>query len=147
MGIGLRTSAALARIVMCVRDRTWGRIQLNFGLSIQLFCRYVDDLQFYLRPINRGWMWQDGGWSFRDNDHDDRDMYTRTVEEIGKSLCSIWKFVQFNTEGQKDYTDGLLNTLDFATRVESWGYIRYKFFSKPMASNVLLLMGTALSSS
>ena len=63
----------------------------------------MDDLRFYLRPINRGWTWQDGGCSFRDNDHDDRDMYNRTVEEISKSLSSIWKFVQFATEGQKDY--------------------------------------------
>ena len=37
LGIGLRGSAALARVVMCTWDKVWGRIQCKLGLVVQLF--------------------------------------------------------------------------------------------------------------
>ena len=149
LGIGLRGSAALARITMCAWDRTWGKLQLILGLTVQIFCRYVDDLRFYLRPITRGWFWRDKRWVYdkEEGDRDERDPELRTADEIGKSLSDIWDFVQFTTEREAEFNDKFLPTLDFATKVEGNGYIRYKFFSKPMSSNLLLMNGTALSKS
>ena len=46
-----------------------------------------------------------------------------------------------------DFEDGYLPTLDFKTKVTDNGYISYRFFSKTMSSNTLLLRGTALSKS
>ena len=102
LGIGLRGSAALARITMCAWDRTWGKLQLILGLTVQIFCRYVDDLRFYLRPITRGWFWRDKRWVYdkEEGDRDERDPELRTADEIGKSLSDIWDFVQFTTESQ-----------------------------------------------
>ena len=59
LGIGLRGSAALARLVMCTWDCTWGYMQFKLGLMVQLFCRYVDDIRLYLRPIMKGYKWSD----------------------------------------------------------------------------------------
>ena len=84
-GIGLRGSAALARLVMCTWDRTWGYMQLRFGLIIQIFCRNVDDIRLYLRPLMPGYKWTNKGWMFT-QEPDHRSPATRTVEELNKSL-------------------------------------------------------------
>ena len=147
LGIGLRASAALARLTMCFWDASWGRVQYSWGLTIRLLYRYVDDLRIMLRPIGRGWSWGSKGWEYNIDTSDDRTSEQRTIEEVGKSLNAVWKFLSFTTEGEKDFSDGFLPTLDFKTKVEGNGYIRYRFFSKPMTSNTLLLRGTALSKS
>ena len=63
LGIGLRASAALARLAMCNWDSVWGYMQMQLGLSVQLFCRYVDDIRLFIFPINKAWTWCIGkGW-------------------------------------------------------------------------------------
>ena len=145
LGIGLRGSAALARLVMCTWDCTWGYMQFKLGLMVQLFCRYVDDIRLYLRPIMKGYKWSDNGWCFTE-DEDDRTPSQRTIEELNKSLNDTWSFLEFTTEGEADFNDLFLPTLDFATRVDNNGYVKYKFYNKPMTSNLILENGTALSS-
>ena len=144
LGIGLRGSAAIARVVMCTWDRVWGELQLNLGLIVQIFCRYVDDIRLYLRPLLPGWRWSSKGWT-RDLEGDVRTPYNRTVEELNKCLNDVWSFLRFTTEGEGDFTDNFLPTLDFATHVMDDGYIKYKFYNKPMSSNLVLQNGTALS--
>ena len=68
----------------------WGRMQLYLGLSVMLFFRYVDDLRYYLRPINKGWFWRHSRWEYDPNTIDDRDADSRTIQEIGKSLNDVW---------------------------------------------------------
>ena len=81
LGIGLRASAALARLVMVTWDKTWGYLQLNMGLVVNIFCRYVDDLRLYIRPIAMGWAWSDNGWIYSQTT-DDRSPYQRTMQEV-----------------------------------------------------------------
>ena len=144
LGIGLRGSAALARLVMCTWDRTWGYMQLRYGLIVQLFCRYIDDIRLYLRPLLPGYKWTNNGWVFT-QDPDDRSPETRTVDELNKSLNDTWSFLEFTTEQETQFNDAYLPTLDFATKVEESGYVKYKFYNKPMTSNLVLQNGTALS--
>ena len=145
LGIGLRGSAALARIAMCIWDILWGTLQAKLGLKLQLFFRYVDDLRMLLRPLKKGWIWKNGTWQFEDDNKDSRTPEERTIQEVGKSLNYIWDFLTFTTEGERDFPNGQLPTLDFSTQVLPNGYISYQFFSKPMASNLVLQIGTALS--
>ena len=145
LGIGLRGSAALARLAMCKWDALWGDIQNKWRLIVYLYCRYVDDLRLFLHPINPGWTWTSNGWVYDELLMDDRDKLTRTIEEVTKSMNAIWGFVKFTSESESDFIDHYLPTLDFATQVQSDGHIQYKFFSKPMASNLVLQIGTALS--
>ena len=144
LGIGLRGSAALARLVMCAWDLTWGRKQLKLGLVVQLFARYVDDIRLLLRPLLPGWYWSNGTWIHKD-EQDDRTPLDRTVQEVTKSLNDVWSFLKFTSEKESDYADGFLPTLDFSIKVVNSGRIQYKFYRKKMASNLVLQIGTALS--
>ena len=147
LGIGLRASAALARVTMCVWDMKWGLLQSLWGLSLQIFFRYVDDLRMYMKPIKKGWRWVQDMWKYCEDDDDTRSPEERTIEEVGKCLNSTWEFLSFTTEGERDFNKLMLPTLDFETRVEGDGYITYQFYSKPMRNNLVLEYGTALSSS
>ena len=146
LGIGLRGSAALARLIMCAWDKEWGSRQCRLGLIVQLFCRYIDDIRLYLRPILPGWKWEAGKWLFTDAP-DDSTPAERTVRELNKCLNDGWDFLTFTMEQEEDFTDGFLPTLDFSTKVLENGYIQYKFFRKEMATNQVLQAGTALSKS
>ena len=72
-----------------------------------------------------------------------RSLVERTLQEIGKSLCDVWQYLQITSKGEAEYNDKLLPTLGFATRIEGNGYIRYKLFKKPIT--ILLTFGTTLS--
>ena len=150
LGIGLRASAALARIVMCEWDEIWANGQKRMGLSINLFFRYIDDIRLFLTTINPGWLWEDGRWKF-DQDlvdsHLHEDPLTRTLREIEKSLNGVWNFLKFTTEGENDFNTNYLPTLDFQTKVIDNGRITYKYYAKPMSNNLLLQKGTSLSKS
>ena len=69
----------------------------------------------------------------------------RTIDEVGKSLEHIWEFLKFTTESELYFENDHLPTLDFETKVQNDGRISYRFFSKPMANNIVLQRGTALS--
>jgi len=145
LGIGLRGSAALARLVMCKWDNTWAVLMKRSCLILLIFYRYVDDLRLCLRPLNKGWFWQKNEWIYDPERPDHRDTVTRTIEEIHKSINSVWDFLEFTTESQIDFQDGTLPTLDFKTCIKRNGYVAYEFFSKPMSRNNVLTYGTALS--
>ena len=145
LGIGLRGSAAVARIVMCRWDEIWAKRMKSGGLTVLLFYRYVDDIRLLLRPIQKGWYWLNNKWVFDPTRHDERSYLERTIQEVGKSMNSVWDFLDLTTESEADFPDGFLPTLDFAMKVRENGYIDYIFYSKPMSSNILLSFGTALS--
>ena len=124
-------------------------MQLELGLRLQLFCLYVDDLRFYLFPIKKGRYWNNKeGWKYTLEQEDDNYCPMKhTLEPLGASLNCIWDFTQFTTESERDFSNGFLATLDCQTKVLDSGVISYKYYSKPMASNLVLQMGTALSRS
>ena len=69
---------------------------------------------------------------------DERSPMERTGQEPAKSLNFMVKFITFTTETEKDFSNGLLATLDFQTKVQESDTIMFKFFSKPMANNITL---------
>ena len=85
-GIGLRASACIAKIIMAIWDKEWAQSQLSWGLIINLFMRYIDDLRLMLYPIEPGWYWTRNGWWYDSEKEDTRDPETRTKEECQKSL-------------------------------------------------------------
>ena len=141
-GIGLRASAALARIVMCTWDQRWSYIMKLWKLPCKLFIRYVDDIRVYVNFIKRGWRWSAKGWTF--DIHDDRDPVSRTLEELNKSFDSVLSFLSFTTEWEGEFTSGFLPTLDMETKVKQDGKITYRFFRKPTCNNIVLQNGSCL---
>ena len=144
-GIGLRVSACMAKIIMGLIDRLWAKTQLSWSIKLYLYFRYIDDLRLFLHPISPGWKWGQTGWIFDNSCVDDRSPIQRTKEEIMKSLNAVTNFIQFTTEGEEDFTNGFLPTLDFQTKVQESGKILFKFFNKPMANNLTIQFGTGLA--
>ena len=146
LGIGLRGSACLAGICMCKWDQLWGYLQQSLGVKMILFFHYIDDLRLLLFPIKPGYKWNNDNKSWEEMiDNDLRSPEQRTREELGKSMDSVWSFLTFTTEGPEDFSDNKLPTLDFNAWVEPDRRINYINYTKPMANNLVLQKGTALS--
>ena len=143
-GIGLRSSACAAKLVMGKLDKKWASMQRLWGLSVQLYIRYIDDLRIYLRPIAKGWRWLEGGWVFDASFDDTRNPQERTCQEIAKSLNDTMSFLTFTAESEDDFNNGFLPTLDAQTKVMDNGEIMFKFLVKPMCNNIMIQYGTAL---
>ena len=144
-GIGLRASACMAKIIMGMIDMMWARLQMSWDIKIYLYFRYIDDLRIFLHPISKGWYWDECGWRYDEDKFDDRSPMERTKQELAKSLNAVTDFIQFTTEGEEDFNNLFLPTLDFQTQVQESGKILFKFFSKPMANNISIQYGTGLS--
>ena len=128
----------MAKLVMGLIDRMWADVQLSWNLKLYLYFRYIDDLRLFLHPINKGWTWGPEGWQFEQNDSDNRSPIERTKVEVAKSLNSVTDFIQFTTEGEEEFHNNFLPTLDFQTQVQDSGHILFKFFTKPMANNLTI---------
>ena len=144
-GIGLRGSAAQAKVTMAMWDRRWASVMSSWSIIAQIFIRYIDDMRILLHPIKRGWKWSEEGWQFDPNSIDERDPITRTCDELRKSFESLFDFLGFTTENELDFENSYLPTLDVETKVAENGTILYRFYSKPMSNNVVIQNGTALS--
>ena len=53
-GIGQRVSACAAKIIMAIWDKELALSQRSWGIHINLFMRYIDDLRLYMFPIKKG---------------------------------------------------------------------------------------------
>ena len=144
-GIGLRSSACLAKVTMGYWDLNWAKIQHMWCFKAMMFIRYVDDLRILCFPIKKGWYWTDSGWKFNEDIVDDRDEKTRTSEEICKSLNFVMNFLRFTTETEMDFKNNMLPTLDVQISVGKDGVMLYKHFTKPTSSGLLIQRNTALS--
>ena len=145
LGIGLRASAALARITMCDWDNLWANRQWKLGLKVQIYFRYIDDLRFYLFPLTRGWRWLNSAWTYVGDSDNNGSTMAHTVREVGNSLNDIWEFIECTTECEEDFDNSYLATLDFQTKVDQNGIVHYKYYSKPMSNDRVLELGTSLS--
>ena len=144
-GIGLRGSAALARVVMSIWDKILATLLKGWKFTGKLYVRYIDDIRIYGPPIGANWYWRNMSWEYDTSTEDLRDPRTRTCEELNKVFDSIFDFLRFTTENELDFTDGYLPTLDVKTKVLDNGKIDYSFFMKPMKNNLVIQRGTALS--
>ena len=55
--IGLRSTGAIARVVMAMTDRRVKAKMNKDGVDTKLDARYVDDGRTLLHPIKAGWSW------------------------------------------------------------------------------------------
>ena len=77
-GIGERCSACVARTIMSIWDKLWANTQKIEGLMVALFIRYIDDIRFFLHPINNGWKWDGQSWGFHPKNMDNLTDEQRT---------------------------------------------------------------------
>ena len=143
-GIGERGSACVARTVMSIWDKLWANTQEYAGLMVALFIRYIDDIRFFLHPINNGWKWDGGRWCFHPDNMDDLSDEQRTKRCILETLNTTLDSIKLTIEGEEDFSSGMLPTLDFQTRVREDWEIEFTYFAKPMASGIVIQKDTAL---
>ena len=68
-----------------------------------------------------------------------------TKRAIGASLDGLVDCLTFTVEGQDDFPDSWLPTLDISLKVDGENIVLYRFFEKPTTSQVCLQANTALS--
>ena len=146
--IGLRSTCALARLVMGRWDIKWKETVKKNNLTVEDDGRYVDDARVYMYPVRAGWRWEEGRlWFRREWEEEDALLSPteRTKRVVYGSMQGLTKCLAFTAETSEDFADGWLPTLDFKVRVNSKNIIEYSFYEKPTASNRCLQADTALN--
>ena len=72
--IGLRSTCALARVVMARWDMKWKAAVKSRNIQVEDDGRYVDDERAFLYPLRAGWRWEDGDLWFR-KEWEQEDIY------------------------------------------------------------------------
>ena len=111
--------------------------------------RYVDDIRAFLKALRMGWRWVEGSlchteaWEMEDRLSGD-SATKRTAKVLVAMMNEVFDFMNFTTEIGEDFPEGKLPSLDINIWVEN-GRILYEFFEKPMATNLMVEAGSALS--
>ena len=147
--IGLRSMCAIARITMSTWDARWMKMMKENNIRMMAADRYMDNIRSFLKALKPGWRWLDGRLcttqSWREEDMKEALTPTRrTANRILESMNSILNFLNFTQEIGEDFQDNSLPSLDITVWVEM-NRILFKFFSKPMATNLVVQAKTALS--
>ena len=146
--IGLRSTCALARVVMGRWDIKWKERVADCNIQVEDDGRFVDDARNFLYPLRPGWRWEQGElWFSREWEQEDQLLspIERTKRAVFGSMQGIIQCLSFTVETEEDFQDGWLPTLDFKLRVNNNNVIEYAFYEKPMASNQCLQTDTALN--
>ena len=56
--IGLRSTYALARVVMGRWDAKWKERMMSSNIKVEDDGRYVDDARMFMYPLRAGWRWE-----------------------------------------------------------------------------------------
>ena len=145
---GLRSTCALARVVMASWDCKWKARMTDNNIKVEDDGRFVDDARVFLYPIRPGWRWEGDGLYFK-KEWEAEDEYLSPIERtkrmIQASMQGLTKCLSFTVETCEDFSDGWLPTLDFQLRVNEQNVIEYSFYEKPTAPNRCLQSETALN--
>jgi hypothetical protein len=148
--IGLRSTCAVARVVMNDWDRRWIELCNENNIRIGKSNRYMDDIRTFLKVLREGWRWMEGGLCYTKNwEQEDRtsgiSSSRRTANILVGMMNDIFPFLNFTIELGEDFVDGKLPSLDTKIWVQDGWKILFEFFEKTMASNLMVEAGSALS--
>jgi hypothetical protein len=120
--IGLRSTCALARVVMGRWDVKWKETVKSSNIRVEDDGRYVDDARVFMYPIRAGWRWEQGGLWFKKEWEQEDSLLSpteRTKRVVYGSMQGLTKCLAFTVETSEDFADGWLPTLDFKLRVNA----------------------------
>ena len=146
--IGLRSTCAVARVIMNRWDAKWkDKLKIN-NIELESDARYVDDGRAVLFSLRPGWRWLKGGlWFRKDWESEDKELtgLERTKKALHGSMQGLTSCLAFTVETSDEFEDGWLPTLDMKLRITSRNTIQYSFFEKPTCSKLCLQSNTALN--
>ena len=142
--IGLRSTCAVARVVMNTWDVKWKEKLDQNNITIKKGDRYMDDLRAFLSSIREGWRWHEGRLCYcevwREEDAEaGLSVARRTGNILLSSMNEIYSFLKFTLELGEDFEDNLLPTLD--TKIgkdEQTNTFFFEFFEKLMTTNMVV---------
>ena len=148
--IGLRSTCAVARVVMNEWDARWLSLCKENNIKVRKSERYMDDIRAFLNALKMGWRWVDGKLAYtRTWEKEDRmsgiSASRRTANVLVGMMNSVFPFLNFTIELGEDFSDGKLPSLDIAIWVVADRLIMYEHYEKTMASNLLVEAKSALS--
>ena len=148
--IGLRSTCAVARVVMNEWDAKWLDLCVNNNIKVRKSERYMDDIRAFLNSLKMGWRCTDGGLAYTKTwEREDRmsglSASRRTANVLVGMMNSVFPFLNFTVELGDDFADGKLPSLDIAIWVVADRLIMYEHFEKTMATNLLVEAKSALS--
>ena len=148
--IGLRSTCAVARVVMNEWDARWLSLCEKNNIKLGKSDRYMDDIRAFLKSLKMGWRWVDGSLCYtRTWEMEDRNSglsaSRRTALVLVAMMNSVFPFMNFTVELGEDFVDGKLPSLDISIWVVEGRTIMYEFFEKTMASNLMVEADSALS--
>ena len=148
--IGLRSTCAVARVVMNEWDARWMKLVKANNVNIKKNNRYMDDIRAMLKALREGWRWFEGSLCHtKEWEAEDKESGISAAGRTGRGLVAmmneIFPFLKFTTELGEHFKDGKLPSLDTNIWVKDNLTILFEFFGKTMASNVMVQADSALS--
>ena len=126
--IGLRSTCALARVVMGRWDCKWKKRMASNNIKVEDDGKFVDDARIFLYSIRPGWRWENGGlWFMKEWELEDALLSPteRTKRVVGGSMSGLTECLTFTTETSEEFADGWLPKLGFKLWVSIENIIEY----------------------
>ena len=146
--IGLRSTCAVARVVMGDWDLELLKQLEDIKVVVDEKARYMDDIRLFMQAVKLGWRWSESGLAYQEDwrvEEENREMTgeEKTAEIILPLMNKIHHNLSFTVELAKDFADGKLPTLDTKLWMEN-GVIMYDFYEKPMVGNRVMSKKSAI---
>ena len=131
--IGLRSTCAVARVVMNEWDARWLAMCKANNIKLSKNNRYMDDIRAFLKALKLGWRWVDGSLCFTKSwEEEDRmsgeSASRRTAKVLVAMMNDVFHFMNFTIELGEDFQDGKLPSLDTEIWVEDGWRVMHGFF-------------------
>ena len=148
--IGLRSTCAVARVMMNVWDARWMEVVNANNIRVRKSNRYMDDIRCFLKAIREGWRWVNGHLCHT-KDWENEDMESgispssRTARVLVGMMNDVFTFLKFTTELAEHFSDIKLPSFDTNVCVADRLTILFEYYGKPMATNLMVQAESALS--
>ena len=120
--IGLRSTCAVARVMMNVWDARWMEMVNSNNIRVRKSNRYMDDIRSFLKAIREGWRWFNGHLCHtKEWENEDLESgispSSRTARVLVGMMNDVFTFLKFTTELAEHFPDKKLPSLDTNVRV------------------------------
>ena len=108
--LGLRSTCALARVLMGRWDIKWKERMRDSNLEVEDDVRFVDDARIFTYSLRAGRRWDQGGlWFNKEWEQEDQLLSPteRTKQAIFLSMQGLTQCLAFTVETSEDFSDGL----------------------------------------
>jgi hypothetical protein len=121
--IGLQSTCAVARVTMSYWDGKWLELMRHNNIIIKKSNRYMDDIRAFLKSLQEGWRWYEGGLCYTESWRLEDELAglsstRRTGNILIQSMNEVLPFLRFTLEIGDDFPDGKLPSLDTKVWVE-----------------------------